>query len=431
MGIVYKAYDPLIERFVAIKTINLRVLSETERSEYAARFYQEAKAAGHLSHPNIVTIYSVEESDGVLYFTMEYIEGHSLTELIPADGLPLKTFFEHAIALDPGFGPYQVHPIEFAVARGDRADAEARVARYEEATQDERHDTEYEVAIPLMLGDSVEAAAAIQTSLGVDVGILGRIRTEFANHTDRNDRLVDLAWANRNRAGADHQWLLYLLGTEGRLSRADRLLDSLDVSAGNKGLAVGWYQATWQTARALPHAGIARPATCESPAVSLQCQMFVGWGLARGGDLRGGKESARILRGHAEGTDPTSFANEAAALVEGAVAVAEGRTEEARRLLGPLTRGTGNQGSLARTSLGEVEMAAGNTSEAVRYLQGNLEGDYLRMHATLLLARLHDQRGEADEARRYYRSFVTTTRRGDPDLPEIVEARAALERLGG
>ncbi len=339
--------------------------------------------------------------------------------------------FEHAIALDPGFGPYQVHPIEFAVARGDRTDAEARVARYEEATQDERHDTEYEVAIPLMLGDSVEAAAAIQTSLGVDVGILGRIRTEFANHTDRNDRLVDLAWANRNRAGADHQWLLYLLGTEGQLSRADRLLDSLDVAAGNKGLAVGWYQATWQTARALPHAGIARPATCESPAVSLQCQMFVGWGLARGGDVRGAKESARILRGHAEGTDPTSFANEAAALVEGAIAVAEGRTEEARLLLGPLTRGTGNQGSLARTSLGEVEMAAGNTSEAVRYLQGNLEGDYLRMHATLLLARLHDQRGEADEAQRYYRSFVTTTRRGDPDLPEIVEARAALERLGG
>jgi serine/threonine protein kinase len=55
MGIVYKAYDPLIERFVAIKTIKLQTLSDEERAEYEARFYQEAKAAGRLSHPNIVT----------------------------------------------------------------------------------------------------------------------------------------------------------------------------------------------------------------------------------------------------------------------------------------------------------------------------------------------------------------------------------------
>jgi tetratricopeptide (TPR) repeat protein len=339
--------------------------------------------------------------------------------------------FEHAIQLDPGFGPYQVHPIEFAVALGDRADAEARVVRYQEATQDERHETEYEVAIPLLMGDSAEAAAAIQTSLDVDMGILGRVRTDFANKTDRNDRLVDLGWANRNRAGADHQWLLYLLGNEGRLARADRLLDSLDVSAGNKGLAVGWYQGTWKTARDLPHASVASPSTCESPAVSLGCQMFVGWGLARSGDLKGARESARILRDHAEGTADDSYANETATLVEGAIAVAEGRTDQARRLLAPLTRGTGNQGSLARTSLGEVELAAGNAPEAVRYLQGDLVGDYMRAHSTLLLARLHDQRGETEEARKYYRSFVTMTRRGDPDLPEIVEARAALERLGG
>jgi len=44
---------------------------------------------------------------------------------------------------------------------------------------------------------------------------------------------------------------------------------------------------------------------------------------------------------------------------------------------------------------------------------------------------MHDGRGEAEEARRYYRSFVAQTRRGDPDLPEIMEAKAALQRLGG
>ncbi|HSM99224.1 MAG TPA: protein kinase [Gallionella sp.] len=82
MGIVYKAYDPLIERFVAIKTINLHVLSGTERKEYAARFYQEAKAAGRLNHPNVVTIYDLGESGDVAYIAMELMEGRDLLQII-------------------------------------------------------------------------------------------------------------------------------------------------------------------------------------------------------------------------------------------------------------------------------------------------------------------------------------------------------------
>jgi diguanylate cyclase (GGDEF)-like protein len=82
MGIVYKAYDPLIERYVAIKTINLRVLSETERTEYETRFYQEAKAAGHLTHPNIVTIHDLGESGDVAYIAMELMEGRELQQMI-------------------------------------------------------------------------------------------------------------------------------------------------------------------------------------------------------------------------------------------------------------------------------------------------------------------------------------------------------------
>ncbi|MGA8864934.1 MAG: protein kinase [Gallionella sp.] len=82
MGVVYKAYDPFIERFVAIKTINLQVLSGTERAEYEARFYHEAKAAGHLSHPNIVTIYDLGESGDMAYIAMELMEGRDLQEII-------------------------------------------------------------------------------------------------------------------------------------------------------------------------------------------------------------------------------------------------------------------------------------------------------------------------------------------------------------
>ena len=76
MGTVYKAVDPIIDRTVAIKTINLN-LSRQELEEYEARFQQEIKAAGRLNHPNIVTIYDVGKTDQVAYMAMEFLEGTS------------------------------------------------------------------------------------------------------------------------------------------------------------------------------------------------------------------------------------------------------------------------------------------------------------------------------------------------------------------
>ncbi|WP_212786869.1 serine/threonine-protein kinase [Ferrigenium kumadai] len=86
MGIVYKAKDPLIDRVVAIKTINLG-LALDEKEEYEGRFYQEAKAAGRLSHPNIVTIYDVGKSGDVAYIAMEFLEGRELRDIMNDGGL--------------------------------------------------------------------------------------------------------------------------------------------------------------------------------------------------------------------------------------------------------------------------------------------------------------------------------------------------------
>ena len=81
MGIVYKAKDPLIDRVVAIKTINLGLAME-EKEEYEGRFYQEAKAAGRLNHPNIVTIYDVGKSGDVAYIAMEFLQGRELRDIM-------------------------------------------------------------------------------------------------------------------------------------------------------------------------------------------------------------------------------------------------------------------------------------------------------------------------------------------------------------
>jgi len=81
MGVVYKALDPTIGRTVALKTMRLDV-EGPETSELLQRFRTEARLAGVLNHPNIVTIYDADEINGLFYMAMEYIEGKTLHQLL-------------------------------------------------------------------------------------------------------------------------------------------------------------------------------------------------------------------------------------------------------------------------------------------------------------------------------------------------------------
>jgi tRNA A-37 threonylcarbamoyl transferase component Bud32 len=81
MGIVYKARDPLIDRTVAVKALELD-LSRAEAEEFERRFYREARSAGRLNHSNIVTIHDVGRSEAVAYIAMEFLQGQSLREIL-------------------------------------------------------------------------------------------------------------------------------------------------------------------------------------------------------------------------------------------------------------------------------------------------------------------------------------------------------------
>lgn len=111
MGIVYKAKDPLIDRVVAIKTINLS-LALNEKEEYEARFYQEAKAAGRLSHPNIVTIFDVGKSGDIAYIAMEFLQGRELRDIMNDCGLlPLDQVLDIVTQVARGLAYAHEHDI--------------------------------------------------------------------------------------------------------------------------------------------------------------------------------------------------------------------------------------------------------------------------------------------------------------------------------
>ncbi len=112
MGIVYRAHDPLIDRYVAIKTIDLQKLNEKEKDEYKARFYQEAKAAGRLNHPNIITIYDLGRKGDIAYIAMELMEGPELQNIVAeGDALSLAEKLDVAFQIAAGLAYAHEHGV--------------------------------------------------------------------------------------------------------------------------------------------------------------------------------------------------------------------------------------------------------------------------------------------------------------------------------
>lgn len=87
MGVVYLASDPNIGREIAVKILDLRGFTEDQAREIKERFQREARAAGILNDPNIVTIYEFGEHEGEWFIAMEYVPGRSLEDLLEGDAL--------------------------------------------------------------------------------------------------------------------------------------------------------------------------------------------------------------------------------------------------------------------------------------------------------------------------------------------------------
>jgi len=96
MGEVYRARDSRLGRDVALKVLPAHLAADGER---LARFEHEARTVAGLDHPSIVTLYSVEEEDGIRFLTMELVEGDGLDRQVTPGGLPIARVVELGVAL--------------------------------------------------------------------------------------------------------------------------------------------------------------------------------------------------------------------------------------------------------------------------------------------------------------------------------------------
>jgi TonB family protein len=130
MGAVYRAFDPIIKRSLAIKTIRVDVPRQSPQHQaFIERFYQEARISGTLSHPNIVTLFDIGEENGVPFLAMEFVDGQTIAEALekgerfkPEKVLGLVS--QIAAALDYAHSRGVVHrdikPSNLIVQEGDR-----------------------------------------------------------------------------------------------------------------------------------------------------------------------------------------------------------------------------------------------------------------------------------------------------------------------
>jgi serine/threonine protein kinase len=115
MGVVYHATDPAIGRSVAIKTIRIRDITDTQqRAKLRDRLFREARSAGVLSHPNIVTIYDMDEVEGLAYIAMAFVNGPTLEKILGSDAPlsgtnMLRILRQTAAGLDYAHGRGIVH----------------------------------------------------------------------------------------------------------------------------------------------------------------------------------------------------------------------------------------------------------------------------------------------------------------------------------
>jgi eukaryotic-like serine/threonine-protein kinase len=193
MGVVYRAEDTALGRTVALKFLSPQIVHDPRRVD---RFRDEARNASSLNHPNICTIYEVDEEDGELFIAMEYVEGRPLSDFLRGDGMPVDTILRYGRQLagalehahERGIIHRDLKPLNIIVTtRGDAKILDFGLAKRTDA--EEIHRKTLDVAptetsagltgtLPYMAPEQLEGSEASARS---DIWSLGVVLYEMAS----------------------------------------------------------------------------------------------------------------------------------------------------------------------------------------------------------------------------------------------------------
>ncbi len=174
MGEVWKAYDPKLQRTVAIKVL-------TDQAEDAAsRILAEARAASALNHPHICTIHDVGEADGESFIVMEHVEGKPLGELIPSDGLPPESVIRYGTQIADALA----HAHEHGIVHRDLKSANVVITPEAQVKL-----IDFGIAVPLASADADAVTKTMESPVrSAPVGTLAYMAPEVLNGEEATAR---------------------------------------------------------------------------------------------------------------------------------------------------------------------------------------------------------------------------------------------------
>lgn len=348
----------------------------------------------------------------------------------------IEKALDRAIALDPNFAPYWVHVADLGIWKGDRAAAEAAVARYAELAGSERGVGSHKIAIPLVFGDAAEAEAALQAVREASTHDLDVVLGTYNGFTDRFDRLARVDEIFGELRGSDQSaTIAFRLGSAAHLGESARWAALPEVSKANLGIFFGHQYRLWKAEPQPQLADRARPALCEDPYNST-CHLFMApvfAGMGRWDDLAASVRSVRAAaQGSAAQGDTVAAAarNAYADVVEALGTWRRGDAAAARRVFERHQDATGFVRGQVEEALAELDLTDRRWDQAIHHAQYDLFG-YGRPAALYVQAKAYEGKGDTAKAREAWAHLVSITRDGDADIPRVREAREALARLGG
>jgi len=340
-----------------------------------------------------------------------------------------------ATALDPDFAPYLIHVIEENVIRGELEAARENMARYEELTGHTRGLEHVEFAIPIYYGTEEEARETADRLRRENPQVSSILNGTFGTKMDQLDRSALLDPAIEAASGINRDpFRLYLAGSMGDLERADRYLDSMALTGVTIGIQVGHVNELWGVVPDGPNGSHFQPDTCEDPSFNSTCYLLMGAAFTREGLWDAQQAVLQRMKSEAASRrteDPEADVDFLEASVRFLTAyehLVRGDHRAARPELVEMATRMDQVGGRARLALGELEAGQGRVDEAIRHYRSSQRG-YQRPRAVLELARLSEEAGRTEEALKYWERFLVITRSGDQDLPQVVEARAAVQKL--